>query len=126
MELVHSYTHFDRNTKSQFLSLHIFMAAQHFPFQYHYCGFVLFCGVASGRRCHFGHRSCFAAGLAGSLHPLAALGRGRNGTCSLGSENLLDMESGCVLRKKENGELDKKVTGSETEEKSWELPGMGE
>lgn len=41
MEVVNSYTHFDRNI-SQFLSLHIFMAAQHFPFQYRYCVFHAF------------------------------------------------------------------------------------
>lgn len=70
------------------------------------------------------------AGLAGSLHPLVCVGCfGQSEKCNLQSgesENLLDMESGCVLRKKENEELDKKVTGSETEEERWELPGMGE
>lgn len=39
MEVVNSYTHFDMNIRSKFLSLHIFMAAQHFPFQDTVIGF---------------------------------------------------------------------------------------
>lgn len=70
--------------------------------------------MALGRRSHCGHRSCFAAGLAWSLHFSVCVGcLGQRQNCNLQSgecENLLDMESGCVLRKKENEELDKKVT----------------
>ncbi|KAF4798341.1 hypothetical protein TURU_065107 [Turdus rufiventris] len=62
------------------------------------------------------------AGLAGSLHPLVCVGCfGQSEKCNLQSgesENLLDMESGCVLRKKENEELDKKVNGKEPDDEN--------
>lgn len=47
MEIINSYTHFDMNIRSTFLSLHIFMSAQHFPFQdpviVFFHGFLLTC-----------------------------------------------------------------------------------
>lgn len=70
--------------------------------------------MALGRRSHGEHRSRFAAGLAGSLHHIVYVGCfGQGQNCNLQSgecESLLDMESGCVLRKKGNEELEEKVT----------------
>lgn len=55
-----------------------------------------------------------AAGLAGSLHSLVCVGcLGHGQSCHLQSrqwENLLGVESGCVLRRKEKEELDKEAT----------------
>lgn len=45
-------------------------------------------------------------GWLGACTPPCVLAALQSGEC----ENLLDMESGCVLRKKENEELDKKAT----------------
>lgn len=64
-----------------------------------------------------------AAGLAGGLHPLGCVGcLGQGQSCNLQSgewENLLGMESGWVLRKKEKEELDKEVTRSVRLRKEW-------